>query len=144
MAEAKQLKTTHIEHDLGIPQYEGKDGYYANYLRARDAFGTLLLQSESPTDLRVMNFVDYIISGITDETYREELWKEIDEGLKKITGKDNLEVARLQRKFLIRTLGKVSTWYDRFVGVTVKNVAAFDLVSEVLIEQALRGTGNGT
>ena len=114
--------------DAGVPEMEGRDGYYATYLSMKLHLATWLSSPDggSITDQRVFLFTELLISHITDGEERERLRKllkekeiEFLEGQKDPSNEDR-SLAKREACFFVQ--GQVTSWFDKFVGVTSKNV----------------------
>jgi len=115
--------------DAGIPALEGKEGYYATYLSIKLQLARWLggETGYATTDPRIYLYTELLISHITDEAERTRLRAKIEAEetrlLKDTKGEASSEERALARReacFIVQ--GDISTWYDKFVGVTSKNV----------------------
>lgn len=128
----EQPQKTPTVIESGAPMMEGRDGYFLNYLRAREQVGIYITQAQrfDHTDPRIEVMARFLISGITDKAERDKLLTSLETEFKAQLQKfkeeqkhdaDNQDRAKLRNNACLLVLGEVSTWYDNFVGITMKN-----------------------
>jgi len=118
--------------DAGVPELEGREGYFATYLSMKLHLARWLGTETGPgsTDPRVFLFTQLMVSHITDPEERARLdakiWTEQARLMKVLAPNDKVAsnevktIALRDACFVVQ--GDISTWYDKFVGVTSRNV----------------------
>lgn len=108
-----------ITQTLDVPKKEGKEGVFASYLEGKATIAQIMRDSQyNPTDNRVNDVVDLIISGIPNVKKQEELRKERDERIEKET-KDlvsNEDKGRKTQQINREILGKTAPIMDLYTG----------------------------
>lgn len=129
MVESESIEQQTFLVDAGVPELEGKEGYYATYLSIKLQLARWLASEAgyANTDPRISLYTALLISHITDGEERERLRKKLVEeeermlnGNKGMPSSEERAIARRDACFII--MGDISSWYDKFVGVTSKNV----------------------
>jgi hypothetical protein len=107
---------------LEKPERGAKDGYLQSFFRARDQMGRLIAEGNGYTDPRIRLYMLNMISGITDDTIREQAFGLFDQEIKKITDRTDLSADEKQQEIANFCCGKmqghVISWYDQFMGIT--------------------------
>lgn len=108
------------EFDLGVPQKGAKDGYLIAFFNNRMQMANTILQMQGITDFKVEIMTLFMISGITDENDRNIIWNHFEDTINKIRdgGGDMDEKGRKIAQECMKTQGKVSSWYDKHMGIT--------------------------
>jgi len=124
MATGKPTTQT-ISIDSGIPRRGSKDGYLQNFFLLRQNAGHIIMQAESYSDPRILLMTEFLISGVTDDNQRDELFQAIDQ-----IYQDNIDMegpdlteeekARIFARCCMRVIGHVTAWYDEFLGITTR------------------------
>ncbi len=109
--------------DLGAPLRGGKDGYLQHFFITRQNFSQLLTSIPSIRDPRISLFTDFMISSVTDEDTREELYgkkqqyyDELIEALDDHPTED--EKALCLAQACMKVLGDITSWFDDFLAIT--------------------------
>jgi hypothetical protein len=107
---------------LEKPERGAKDGYLQSFFRARDQMGRLIAEGNGYTDPRIRLYMLNMISGITDDTIRENAFEIFDKEIKKINETVGLSADEKQQEIANfccgKMMGHVIAWYDQFMGIT--------------------------
>lgn len=108
-----------INQVLDVPKKEGKEGVFASYLELRLTIAQIMKDSNySPTDNRVNDVIDLLISGIPNVKMQENLRKERDERIEKETKSlsTNEDKGRKIQQINREVLGKIAPIMDSYTG----------------------------
>ena len=125
---AEEPAKENIFVDAGTPILEGRDGYYQAYLIHRTQIGKLIGEENGVADSRLYFLTRLVISGITDKAERDKLLDQLSENItERINEAGGPAIAAAnkrvcQNEACLDILGEISTWYDKFVGITSKNL----------------------
>jgi hypothetical protein len=112
--------TSQTELTLGTPKRGAKEGYLMLFFSSRASLGNIIAQMEDATDPRLLMFTKFLISSITDDDIRDDVWKKLDANIKEIDRGDgtNEEKAKKRNDVCMEILGDVTAFYDEFMGIS--------------------------
>lgn len=109
-----------INQVLDVPKKEGKEGVFASYLELRLTIAQIMKDSQySPTDNRVNDVIDLLISGIPNIKIQGKLRKERDDRIENETknlGNDNELKGKKVQQINREILGKIAPYMDLYTG----------------------------
>jgi hypothetical protein len=122
-------------YTLGIPELDGKEGYVASFYQRFKEIGTVLSTPEFYREpIRVNLLCELTISEISGEEQRRkvrekavEIYNELCRQKKEETTKELTESERAEcaLRASIRTLGYVTDYVDKMVGLAEENKIGF-------------------
>ncbi len=125
---SESSKDNVITQTLEMPKKEGKEGIFASYLELRLTIAQIMKDSNySPTDNRVNDVIDLLISGIPNlkkqTALREKRDKRIAEETKTLT--TNEEKGRKTQQINREILGEIAPYMDMYTGGERANRISF-------------------
>lgn len=125
---AESSKDSIITQTLEMPKKEGKEGIFASYLELRLTIAQIMKDSNySPTDNRVNDVVDLLISGIPNlkkqAALRERRDKRVAEETKTLP--TNEEKGRKTQQINREILGEIAPYMDMYTGGERANRISF-------------------
>lgn len=107
------------DFDFGTPQRGTKEGYLTTFFNNRMHVAHLITQYQGISDIRIQIMTMYLISTITDDTERKKLSDAFQSDLEAVEGEKTAEKRALKaNRVCMEYMGKVSSWYDEFLGIT--------------------------
>jgi len=123
--------------DLGSSWKGSKDGYIQNYFQARQSYSQILSQVTSYADPRINLMTEFIISSITDDHVRYEMYelkkKLHAERIRELDDPTETEKAEALASVCLYMLGEITSWYDEFLGIT--NSQTYDVIGKAPDEE---------
>lgn len=110
--------------DLGAPLRGSKDGYLQHFFISRQIFAQILAEVTSTRDPKISLYTDYMISSVTDEDDRKELYLKkaayYQENLDALDSDDPTEEekATALAEACMKVQGDITSWFDSFLAIT--------------------------